>query len=79
MNLPDVGAALGLVQLPKLDGFNARRRSLALRYLQSRDMPVQEIAYMLGYSDVANFRRAFKRWEGVAPREYRRKRTIRMC
>lgn len=34
MNLPDVGAALGLAQLPKLDGFNARRRELALRYLE---------------------------------------------
>jgi len=34
MNLPDVGAALGLAQLPKLDGFNARRRELARRYLE---------------------------------------------
>jgi len=34
MNLPDVGAALGLAQLSKLDSFNARRRELALRYLQ---------------------------------------------
>jgi dTDP-4-amino-4,6-dideoxygalactose transaminase len=34
MNLPDVGAALGLVQLSKLEGFNARRRELALRYLE---------------------------------------------
>jgi dTDP-4-amino-4,6-dideoxygalactose transaminase len=34
MNLPDVGAALGLAQLPKLDDFNARRRELALRYLE---------------------------------------------
>lgn len=33
LNLPDVGAALGLVQLPKLDGFKARRRRLAARYL----------------------------------------------
>jgi dTDP-4-amino-4,6-dideoxygalactose transaminase len=32
MNLPDVGAALGLVQLAKLDGFNARRKKLAERY-----------------------------------------------
>lgn len=31
-NLPDVGAALGLVQLRRLDGFNARRRELAQRY-----------------------------------------------
>jgi dTDP-4-amino-4,6-dideoxygalactose transaminase len=34
MNLPDVGAALGLAQLPKLDGFNAKRRALALHYLE---------------------------------------------
>ncbi|MCG6887013.1 MAG: DegT/DnrJ/EryC1/StrS family aminotransferase, partial [Proteobacteria bacterium] len=33
MNLPDVNAALGLAQLPRLDGFNARRRELARRYL----------------------------------------------
>jgi len=34
MNLPDVGAALGLAQLPKLDGFIGRRRELASRYLE---------------------------------------------
>ena len=32
MNLPDVNAAIGLVQLEKLDGFNAKRRLLADRY-----------------------------------------------
>ncbi len=32
MNLPDLGAALGLAQLPRLDAFNAQRRSLARRY-----------------------------------------------
>lgn len=34
LNLPDVGAALGLAQLPKLAEFNARRRELALAYLE---------------------------------------------
>ncbi len=33
MNLPDVNAAIGLVQLGRLDGFNRRRRELALHYL----------------------------------------------
>ncbi|HEB97569.1 MAG TPA: DegT/DnrJ/EryC1/StrS aminotransferase family protein [Sedimenticola thiotaurini] len=33
MNLPDVNAAIGLVQLGRLEGFNARRRELAARYL----------------------------------------------
>ena len=32
MNFPDVNAALGLVQLKKLDGFNEKRRMLAARY-----------------------------------------------
>lgn len=35
MNLPDVGAALGLVQLQRLEGFNRRRRELAQRYLNT--------------------------------------------
>jgi len=34
MNLADVGAAIGLAQLPKLDGFNTRRRQLARRYIE---------------------------------------------
>jgi len=33
MNLPDVGAAIGLVQLSRLDAFNRRRRELAQAYL----------------------------------------------
>ncbi|NVK36294.1 MAG: AraC family transcriptional regulator ligand-binding domain-containing protein [Gammaproteobacteria bacterium] len=43
------------------------RHSLATQYLLSGHMQIQEIAYALGYSDIANFRRAFKRWEGVSP------------
>jgi dTDP-4-amino-4,6-dideoxygalactose transaminase len=34
MNLPDVNAAIGLVQLGKLDGFNAKRRLLADHYFK---------------------------------------------
>jgi len=34
MNLPDVNATIGLVQLRKLDGFNARRRLLVEHYFK---------------------------------------------
>ena len=34
MNLPDVNAAVGLAQLPKLEGFNRKRSFLAQRYLK---------------------------------------------
>lgn len=47
------------------------RHMLALEHLETGHLTVQEIAYTLGYTDIANFRRAFKRWESVAPSTYR--------
>lgn len=46
------------------------RHQLAIRYLETGRMTVQEISFALGYSDIANFRKAFKRWESVPPTEY---------
>ncbi|WP_240615549.1 AraC family transcriptional regulator [Alteromonas facilis] len=43
------------------------RRQLAYRYLQENQMTIKEISYALGYSEVSNFRKAFKRWYGIAP------------
>lgn len=48
------------------------RQKLAIRYLESADLTVVDIAYLLGFEDVANFRRAFRRWTGKAPVTYRR-------
>ena len=45
---------------------------LAIEYLTKSDMSIQEIGFLLGYLDIANFRRAFKRWHGIPPGEYRR-------
>ena len=47
------------------------RHTLAVEHLQLDQLSIQEIAYELGYTDMANFRRAFKRWEGVSPSTYR--------
>ena len=50
------------------------RHRLALQHIQNPALSLQEIAYRLGYTDQANFRRAFKRWEGVAPQVVREQR-----
>ena len=44
----------------------------AQRLLQDPEMPLTEIANGLAYSDLANFMRAFKRWTGIGPSEFRR-------
>jgi AraC-like DNA-binding protein len=49
------------------------RRCLALKHLKDRTDSLTEIAFMLGYSDLSAFTRAFKRWTGTAPFEYRRR------
>lgn len=49
------------------------RHTLALAHLRQGRFTVEEIAYALGYSDIANFRRAFKRWESKPPSAFRPK------
>jgi AraC-like DNA-binding protein len=46
------------------------RERLAKRYL-SEDYSVEQITYLLGFSEPSVFRKAFKKWSGVTPREYR--------
>jgi AraC-like DNA-binding protein len=48
------------------------RREAAQRLLANRSLAVAEVGYLLGFSEPSAFNRAFKRWLGVAPLEYRR-------
>jgi len=47
------------------------RRSLTMEYLFSDEYSVNEIAFLVGYSDAPSFFRAFKAWTGMAPGQYR--------
>jgi AraC-like DNA-binding protein len=48
------------------------RRELALRHLLNKDLKVIEVAFLLGFSEVSTFYRAFRRWTGTTPAAYRR-------
>lgn len=50
---------------------NNYRRALAKRLLATSDTAVSEVVYLTGFSEPSTFYRAFKRWEGVTPVEYR--------
>jgi len=54
------------------DIVEAERRQLAVQLLQGTQMKLDEIALQLGYGDTASFTRAFRRWFGQAPGEYRK-------
>ncbi len=51
---------------------DAARAELALRYVRDPALSIAEIAFLLGYSEVPPFHRAFRRWTGQTPAQHRR-------
>lgn len=49
------------------------RYNTAANLIANGDVSVTEAAYLVGYSDVAHFSRAFRRWTGTSPREFIRR------
>ncbi len=47
------------------------RQSMAEQYIEEGEYSLSQIAFLLGFSDQSNFSRAFKRWTGTTPGEYR--------
>jgi AraC-like DNA-binding protein len=47
------------------------RKDLAMKYLREPQMAVCEVAYLLGFSESSALHRAFKRWTGKTPSEFR--------
>jgi AraC-like DNA-binding protein len=48
------------------------RQELAQGMLADGRLTIAEMAYLLGYSEPSAFHRAYKRWTGKTPEEYRR-------
>ena len=50
---------------------DALRLDLAKSYLQEQNLPVSEVAWLLGYKESSAFDHACKRWTGKAPKQIR--------
>lgn len=48
------------------------RRQLAFGYLRRTDCSINEICYRLGFNEPSSFNRAFRRWTGASPGQWRR-------
>jgi AraC-like DNA-binding protein len=55
------------------DVLDAMRFRAAKSYLAHGDIAGTEVAYLLGFAEQSSFNRAFKRWSGQTPSEYRRR------
>lgn len=47
------------------------RHELAIRHLAEKHLAIGEVAFLLGFSELSSFYRAFKRWTGMTPSAYR--------
>ena len=54
------------------DVLDAMRFRAAKSYLAQGDTAGTEVAYLLGFAEQSSFNRAFKRWSGQTPTDYRR-------
>jgi AraC-like DNA-binding protein len=52
------------------------RRELAGELLANPSVSIGEVGYLLGFSDTSAFYRAFRRWNGATPADYRRQAGI---
>lgn len=84
--LADVASATGLSEQELKDKLAERglsfrafiddlRQALAVGYMRDPSLSLVDVAYLLGFSEQSAFQRAFKRWTGQTPGDYRRRHT----
>lgn len=67
---------LGEENMTFRDILNRLREELAYEYLAQQDLTIDDVAFKLGFSSSSTFSRAFVRWTGKRPSEWRKARGI---
>ena len=79
---PDIAQALSLGERTLRRRLNAEntsyqtivndvRNHLARQYLADTDLSVADVGALIGFEDLANFRQAFRKWNGITPAQFR--------
>jgi AraC-like DNA-binding protein len=76
MSRRTLGRALSAEDVTFSTVLETLRQALAKRYLREKELPVSEIAWLLGYREIGSFTHAFARWTGMTPRDFRKSNSI---
>lgn len=67
---------LGLLGCNLRELFDEARKELACDAMRRPEQPIKDLAYDLGFAEPSAFHRAFKRWTGTTPQQFRAGDTI---
>ena len=72
MSVRTLQSRLGEAELSFSELLEEQRMTLAQSYLKQDHFTLDDVAANLGYAEQSSFGRAFKRWTGITPKQYRR-------
>jgi len=48
------------------------QKIMTFNYLEAEELSIDEIAYLVGYTEISSFYRAFKNWTGKTVSQYQK-------
>jgi len=48
------------------------QKIMTFNYLEAKELSIDELAYLVGYTELSSFYRAFKKWTGKTVSQYQK-------